>query len=354
MIRSGQVAPSGAGERRSGPGHRRLAQPPRLRVLGRGGGQARLTGTAGRTGEAVRLGEGGFAPAKVVYHGSAGAFAHIACRSAFPEAEAVGRTSLIGVIEAVRSGAAEAAVLPCENVLVGRVPDIHLLLPESGLAIVGEIFERIEHHLVAPPGWRLDLIRRVHSHPVALMQVRRFLATHGIAGVEAPNTAMAAALVRERADPSEAAVASELAAEVHGLTILKRNIEDDPANRTRFYVLAARPVMPAADVPEPITSLLFELRNEPGALFRAMAGFAGEGVNLTKLESYLVGGQFVATRFFCEFQGHPEQPAVRRAIEVLRCNTTRHAVLGVFAMHAQGAGLRIAAAEHAPDSRKGI
>ncbi|WP_210203372.1 prephenate dehydratase domain-containing protein [Breoghania corrubedonensis] len=287
-----------------------------------------------------------FAPAVVTYHGSAGAFAHIACRAAFPRARAIACDSLLQVIEAVRTGTAEAAVLPCENLLAGRVPDIHLLLPEIGMAseigltIVGEIFLPIELHLVAPAGRSLDQIRRVHSHPVALNQVRRFLSARGLAAVEQSNTATAAALVRRAGEEADAAVASELAARTYGLTILERNIEDNPVNMTRFYVLARDPVVPALHEPDILTSLLFELHNAPGALFRALGGFADAGINMTKLESYLVDGQFVATRFLCEFEGHPERDDVRQAIDILARHSTRHAILGVFPMHATGTRTR--------------
>ncbi|WP_169391269.1 prephenate dehydratase domain-containing protein [Stappia stellulata] len=283
---------------------------------------------------------GAVSPTTVIYHGSVGAFAHIASQSAFPNSRSIGCDNLFDVVEAVRNGRADVAVLPCENILAGRVPDIHLLLPDVRLAIVGEIFLPIELHLVAPQGWRASEIRRVHSHPVALKQVRRFLATHGLSSVEENNTATAAALIKQRGDREAAAVASALAAETHGLTILKRNIADTPFNMTRFYVLSARSVVPAADRHDIMTSLLFEVKNAPGALFRAVGGFAENGINLTRLESYLLDGQFVATRFLCEFEGHPDHDRVNRALAVLERQTTRQTVLGVFPMHATGARVR--------------
>lgn len=279
-------------------------------------------------------------PQSVMYHGSEGAFAHIACSRAFPKVRAAGCDNLFEVIAAVRSGEVDAAVLPCENLLAGRVPDIHLLLPDSGLAIVGEIFIPIELHLVAPHGWNLEDIRQVHSHPVALRQVQQFLSTRNLSPVEACNTATAAVQIKETGDRTGAAVASELAAEIHGLSILKRNIGDNPRNMTRFYVLAAKPVIPDAVQDSLLTSLLFEVKNTPGALFRAMSGFAERGINLTKLESYLVGGQFVATRFFCEFDGHPETPQVRQALDVLSQHTTSHSIVGVFPVDRTGARVR--------------
>lgn len=279
-------------------------------------------------------------PDIVMYHGSAGAFAHIACRTAFPQARSIACASLLDVIDAVRAGKADAAVLPCENLLAGRVPDIHLLLPEIGLSIVGEIFLPIELHLVAPEGWSLEEVRRVHSHPVALRQVRRFLSARGLTPVEQGNTATAAALLRQTGDRADAAVASELAAQTYGLTILQRNIEDNPFNMTRFYVLACEPVVPAPQEQDILTCVLFEVRNTPGALFHAVGGFAHGGINLTRLESYLVDGQFVATRFLCEFEGHPYHPHVGRALDTLKRHSTSYAILGTFPMHDTGARRR--------------
>lgn len=296
------------------------------------------------------------APRTVIYHGSAGAFAHIASQTAFPDAQSMACENLFEVVDAVRSGRAEVAVLPCENILAGRVPDIHMLLPDIGLAIVGEVFLPIELHLVAPHGWSLDEITRVHSHPVALKQVQRFLDAHGLLPVAESNTATAAALIKQRGDRRVAAVASSLAAETYGLSILKRNIEDIPFNLTRFYVLAAEPVIPPPEQHDIMTSLLFEVADTPGALFRAVGGFADNGINLTRLESYLVGGQFVATRFLCEFEGHPDVPQVRRALEALTAQTTRQTVLGVYPMHAIGSRVRARSRQPSrPDGlRKGL
>ncbi|MTH95684.1 prephenate dehydratase domain-containing protein [Roseibium sp. RKSG952] len=279
-------------------------------------------------------------PQTVIYHGREGAFAHIACNRAFPAVPAIACDTLFQVIAAVRAGKADAAVLPCENLLAGRVPDIHLLLPDSGLAIVGEIFIPIELHLVAPHGWELKDIRQVHSHPIALKQVQRFLATRGLAPVDASNTAAAAVQIKKTGDRTRAAVASELAAGIHGLTILERNIGDNPRNMTRFYVLAAQPVVPDVAQDNLLTSLIFEVKNTPGALVRAMSGFARQGINLTKLESYLVGGQFVATQFFCEFEGHPDVPTVRQALGELDQYTTSYSIVGVFPLDRTGARVR--------------
>lgn len=278
----------------------------------------------------------GVAPATVAYPGSPGAFAHIAGNTAFPEARGQSYSSVIAAIEAVKQRHADVAVLPCENVLAGRVPDIHLILPDIGLSIVGEVFQPIELHLLAPEGSKLGMIQQVKSHPVALRQVRRFLGHHGMTPVEAVNTATAAKSLAERGDRSMAVVASTLAAETYGLSVLAQDIADMPGNMTRFYVLAVEPNMPPAMASNVLTSVIFEVTNVPGALFRVMRGFADRGINFTKLESYLVDGQFVATRFLCEFEGHPEAPPARNALAELEGNTTSHTVLGVFAKHRVG------------------
>lgn len=279
-------------------------------------------------------------PGRIAYQGSPGAFAHIAAESAYPQAQSCGYRNLADVVAAVLNGEADAVVLPCENILAGRVPDIHLLIPESGLFIIGEIFQPIALHLAAVKGAKLGNIRRVYSHPIALQQVRRFLEDHDLEPVAESNTATAAAALHERNDPQEAAIASELAAKVYELEILHRNVEDNPHNMTRFYVLAAKPIQPARQEKDVITSLLFDVNNHPGALIGALGGFAEHGVNLSKLESYLVDGQFVATRFFCEFEGHPERDGPRRALDTLKQRTKRHSILGVYPMHVLGAGAR--------------
>lgn len=278
----------------------------------------------------------GVTPATVAYPGSPGAFAHIAGKTAFPGAQGRSYSSVIAAIEAVKQRHADVAVLPCENVLAGRVPDIHLMLPEIGLSIVGEVFQPIELHLLAPDGTDLTTIKQVTSHPVALRQVRRFLGQHRMTPLEAVNTATAAKFLAERGDRSMAVVASTLAAETYGLSVLARDIADMPGNMTRFYVLAAEPKTPPAMAADVLTSLIFEVTNVPGALFRVMRGFADRGINFTKLESYLVDGQFVATRFLCEFEGHPEAAPARSALLELEGNTTSHTVLGVFAKHRVG------------------
>jgi prephenate dehydratase len=266
----------------------------------------------------------------ISFQGVPGAYSDLACRKAYPELTPLPCPTFEATIEAVREGRAELAMLPCENTLAGRVPDIHALLPDSGLAIVAEHFERVEHCLLGVPGASLASIRRVHSHAVALGQVRRLLREHGMQPVVEADTAGSAALVAGWGRVEDGAVASALAAELYGLDILLRNVEDATHNTTRFYVAAREPRLPPAEAPGLMTSFVFRVRNVPAALYKALGGFATNGINMTKLESYMVGGQFTATQFLCDVEGHPEQPALRLALEELAFFSREIRILGVY------------------------
>ncbi len=267
----------------------------------------------------------------IAFQGLPGAYSDLACRLAFPGMPTLPCESFETAIAAVREGRAALAMLPCENSLAGRVPDIHHLLPGSGLFVVGEHFQRVEHCLLAPRGTRMADLRRAHSHPVALGQVRHFLRDHGLAPVVEADTAGAAKLVAEWNNPAEAAIASALAAEIYGLEILRANVEDAAHNTTRFYVMAPRPRTPDPASAAPLmTTFVFRVRNVPAALYKALGGFATNGVNMTKLESYMLGGEFTATQFLCDVDGHPEQPALRRALEELSFFSSEVRVLGVY------------------------
>jgi prephenate dehydratase len=233
-------------------------------------------------------------------------------------------------IEAVRDGSAALAMLPPENSLAGRVADMHRLLPDSGLSIIGEFFLRVEHCLLALPGAAVAGIKRVHSHPVALGQVRGLIAELGAAPVVEYDTAGAAEIVARLGDAADAAIASSLAGEIHGLTILRRNVEDAAHNTTRFYIMAKTPKLQPPDAPDLMTTFVFRVRNVPAALYKALGGFATNGVNMTKLESYMVGGQFTATQFLAEVDGHPESPGLRRALEELAFFSSETKILGVY------------------------
>lgn len=233
-------------------------------------------------------------------------------------------------MDAVREGRAKLAMMPCENSLAGRVPDIHHLLPGSGLFVVGEHFQRVEHCLLAPKGAALDGLKRVHSHAVALGQVRGLVRELGLEPVVEADTAGAARLVAGWGQLEHAAIASSLAAEIYGLEILRRNVEDAAHNTTRFYVMARQATTPAPTARDVLTTFVFRVRNVPAALYKALGGFATNGVNMTKLESYMLAGHFTATQFLCDVEGHPEQPALRRALEELSFFSTETRILGVY------------------------
>ena len=266
----------------------------------------------------------------IAFQGFLGAYSDLACRTAYPDMTTLPCDSFETAIESVRDGKAQLAMLPCENSLAGRVPDIHHLLPESGLFVVGEHFQRVEHCLLAIKGATVGDLKRAHSHTVALGQVRRILRDLRLTPVIEADTAGSAQLVAEWNRKEEAAIASSLAAEIYGLEILRSNVEDAAHNTTRFYVMARRPVTPAATTPNLMTTFVFRVRNVPAALYKALGGFATNGVNMTKLESYMIGGEFAATQFLCDVDGHPEQPAPRRAREELSFFSSEVRILGVY------------------------
>jgi len=266
----------------------------------------------------------------VSFQGTPGAYSDMACRAAFPGRPTLPCATFEEAIGAVHEGAAQFAMLPCENSLVGRVPDIHALLPGSGLSIVGEHFQRIEHCLLGVPGASLHDIKRVHSHEVALGQVRAVVRELGARAVVQADTAGAAEMVAQWGRREDAAVASALAAELHGLQILRANVEDAAHNTTRFYIAAKAPSVPPPDTPGLMTTFVFAVRNVPAALYKALGGFATNGVNMTKLESYMVGGNFTATEFMCDVEGHPEQQSLRLALEELAFFSREIRILGVY------------------------
>jgi prephenate dehydratase len=269
----------------------------------------------------------------IAFQGVPGAYSDLACRHAYPGWTTLPCASFEAAMNAVREGRAGLAMLPCENSLAGRVPDIHRLLPDSGLAVVGEHFERVEHCLLARPGATLATIRRAHSHPMALGQVLKVIAELGLSPVIQADTAGAAEMIARDGTPEDAAIASELAAEIHGLDILRRNVEDAAHNTTRFYVMARERRLPPVEAQDPVTTFVFRVRNMPAALYKALGGFATNGVNMTKLESYMLDGDFTATQFLCDVDGHPEEPALFRALDELRFFSREVKVLGTYRAH---------------------
>ncbi len=267
---------------------------------------------------------------QIAFQGLPGAYSDLACRSAYPELTPLPCHTFEHAMDAVRAGTAALAMLPCENSLAGRVPDIHALLPGSGLSIIGEHFQRVEHCLLGAPGAKIGDVRRVHSHAVALGQVRAILHELDADAVVEADTAGSAKLVAEWARREDAAIASKLAAEIYGLDVLRANVEDAPHNTTRFYVMAQQPHALPRDRIDLMTTFVFRVRNVPAALYKALGGFATNGVNMSRLESYMLHGEFTATQFLCDVDGHPEQPALARALEELSFFSAETHVLGVY------------------------
>lgn len=267
---------------------------------------------------------------KIAYQGEPGANSHIACSEAFPGHEPVACRTFEDCFIAVEKGEADLAMIPVENTIAGRVGDIHYLLQTTKLHITGEVYLPIRFQLMALPGASLDGIRKARSHIMGLGQCRNFLRQHGIEAVTAADTAGAAREVAELGDPAIAAIAPRLAAEVYGLDILAANIEDAAHNTTRFIIMAREPAdIDAGDGPTK-TAFLFDVRNIPAALYKGLGGFATNGVNMTKLESYLVGGSFEATQFYAEIEGHPDERPVQLALEELGFFSQSLKILGVF------------------------
>ena len=267
---------------------------------------------------------------RIAFQGELGAYSHQACHETYPDMEALPCRTFEDAIEAVRSGEAELAMLPVENSTFGRVADIHHLLPHSGLHIIAEAFVRVHINLLALPGTPLAEIESAMSHSMLLGQCRAYLAEQGIRRVTGADTAGSAKQVADAADPKMAALASELAGEIYGLDVLARHIEDEGNNTTRFLVMSRTPDFAPRGEDGMMTTFVFQVRNIPAALYKAMGGFATNGVNMTKLESYMVGGSFSATQFYADIEGHPDDPAVKRALEELDYFTSEITMLGVY------------------------
>ncbi|WP_166135384.1 prephenate dehydratase [Nocardioides ochotonae] len=269
-------------------------------------------------------------PRRIAYQGEPGSNSHAVCAQHYPDWDTVPCASFEDVFAAVASGDAELAMIPIDNSIAGRVADIHHFLPESGLYIIAEHFLRIRFHLMALPGTSLDQVRTVHSHVHALGQCRKIIREHGLTPVISGDTAGAAREIVEAGDPTQAAISPPMAAPIYGLDVLAEDIEDEDHNTTRFVVLSPDFVRAPAGNGPVVTSFVFNVRNIPAALYKALGGFATNGVNMTKLESYMVGGQFTATQFLCEVDGHPDEPGLKRALEELEFFTTDVRVLGVY------------------------
>ena len=269
---------------------------------------------------------------KIAYQGTSGAYSHLACIAAYPEMEPVGYETFGEALEAVEAGAAELGMIAIENTLGGRVADIHHLLPESKLSIIGEHFQPIRHALLGTEDATLESLKTVASHAQGLAQCRELISELKVETIDFGDTAGAAKEAAERNDPNYGALASELAAEIYGLKVLRTRVEDRLGNTTRFVVMSRRGVEPDPRDGAAITSVFFEVRSVAGALYKSLGGFATNGVNITKLESYISDSSFTVAQFYAEFEGHPAQPAVVAALDELAFFCTKVRRLGTFPM----------------------
>jgi prephenate dehydratase len=282
----------------------------------------------------IRSGDGVPEPPRVIaFQGAPGAYSDLACREAYPDFASLPRASFEDAFAAVREGRAALGMIPVENSIAGRVADIHHLLPGSGLHIVAEHFQRVNHHLLALPGATLAHLRTVHSHVHALSQCRSAIRALGLTPIVHADTAGAAAQVALQGDPSVAAIASRLAGQIYGLVSLKADIEDADHNTTRFLVMAREPNHPDPRLGPVVTSFLFRVRSVPAALYKALGGFATNGVNITKLESYIIDGAFTVAQFYADIEGHPDERPVRLALEELSFFSREVRILGVYPQH---------------------
>ncbi|ATC30950.1 prephenate dehydratase [Caulobacter vibrioides] len=268
---------------------------------------------------------------KIAFQGEPGANSHEACRTYFPDYEAYPCKTFEEAFEAIKTGVAQLGMIPIENSIAGRVADVHHLLPASGLKIIGERFKPIRFQLMANKGVKLEDIKVVSSMPIALSQCRNSLKRLGVETEAAGDTAGAAKALALKPNPTHAAVAPALAAEIYGLDILARDIEDERHNTTRFLVMTADKAPAAPDFTHRcVTSFVFRVRNLPAALYKALGGFATNGVNMTKLESYMEGGNFTATFFYAEVDGRPEDRNLALALDELKFFSERFEILGVY------------------------
>lgn len=269
----------------------------------------------------------------IAFQGWPGANSDLACRQVFPNLTTLPCPSFEETLAAVHDGRADLAMIPIENSVAGRVADIHHLMPHSGLTIVGEHFQPVHHHLLAPPGATLDTIRTVHSHVHALGQCKATIRSLGLEPAVHADTAGAAEMVSALGDPTQAALASSLAAEIYGLITLRTDVEDAAHNTTRFLVMRKGGAWAVADAGPTITSFVFRVRSVPAALYKALGGFATNRVNITKLESYMVDGSFVAAQFYADVEGHPNDRGLTLALEELAFFSRDLTILGVYPAH---------------------
>lgn len=270
----------------------------------------------------------------IAYQGEPGANSHIACNDVYPDWEPLPCATFEDAFAAISDGSAGLGMIPIENSIAGRVADIHHFLPNSGLHIIGEYFLPIRFQLLALPEASLATIKSVYSHVHALGQCRKIIRKLGLTPIVTGDTAGSAREVAEWKDITRASLATKLAGEIYGLKTLVAEAEDEKHNTTRFIVLSKTPQWAPADRGPVVTTFVFRCRNVPAALYKCLGGFATNGVNMTKLESYMVGGEFNATMFLADVEGHPEDPALKRALEELRFFSAEMNIMGVYPSHA--------------------
>jgi len=266
----------------------------------------------------------------IAFQGLPGAYSNLACRAAYPDMKAMPCETFEDMFAAVSGDKADLAMVPIENSVAGRVADIHHLMPESGLHIIAEHFQRVNHQLMAVKGAALGSLKTVRSHVQALSQCRNTLRQMGLTPVTRPDTAGSAAEIAKEGDRTVGAIASALAAEIYGLEILKGDMEDAEHNTTRFVVMAKEPIDPDPKNGPVVTSFVFKVRSVPAALYKALGGFATNGVNITKLESYILDGAFTVAQFYADIEGHPDQRPVKLALEELSFFSREVRILGVY------------------------
>ncbi len=270
---------------------------------------------------------------KVVFQGEPGANSHIACNNVFPDYEALPLATFEDCFNAIQKDKADLAMIPVENSVAGRVADIHHLMPTSDLHIIGEYFLPIHHQLVGLRGANLEQVESIQSHVMALGQCRKIIRSMGVKAVIGADTAGSARQIAEWGDPTKAAISSDLAAEIYDLDILKNDVEDEAHNTTRFIILSKYPIRADQGSGPVVTTVVFRVRNVPAALYKAMGGFATNGVNMTKLESYQTGGKFFATQFYADIEGHPDDANVKLALEELQFFSAELKILGIYSAH---------------------
>ena len=270
---------------------------------------------------------------KIAYQGVAGAYSHIACQNVFPNQEYISCDTFEIAMNLVQTNQADLAMIPVENSNAGLVADVHFLLPDTGLFINGEYFLRIRHQLLGLPNSNLDDILSASSHPQALAQCSEFLKQHQIKAIARIDTAKSCEDIIKNADKTQAAIASSLAAEIYGLKILVPDIENASNNTTRFLIMSRNNMVPEFDGKKFITSFVFHVKSIPAALYKALGGFATNGINITKLESYLVGGKFISAQFYAEIEAHPDEQSYKNAFEELNFFADYIKVLGTYSAH---------------------